>query len=852
MRVKTSVTTAVVLTTTNGVIASSSLADSLITPLSKGLEYCEDVSHTERFKSRSLAIGDVYLGSHFPIKCQTMTTSDTKDVEATLEQIDRIIQAKGELIRMTVQGAKEAVAAHKIRSALEARGLSIPLVADIHFSPKTAIDVVTAVDKVRVNPGNFADGIKRIDAASAEEALNSNFEEGNAAIREAFIPLLKKLKKENRSLRIGTNHGSLSNRILAKYGDTPQGMVASAIEFALIAREYDFHDMIFSMKASNPLVMVRAYRMLVREFKQRDWFYPIHLGVTEAGQGEDGRIKSAVGIGALLVDGIGDTIRVSLTEDPWFELEPCNVLLNLGMEMSSKQSQLAQLSVPHFDDSYRSAIEIHRRPIHLPVQEKEDEFADVRGWMHRDGSVYSRISVQDLASAASLYHAAGLQVAIDGSIPIRALQTADGLIFEGNQFINFFNHPNKEILEAIKNVHDAGVGLFFSWDLSNLVSVRKLATEHKIEFAVIIPIQNLSLASKSPLPTDLPEGSIRYILSVTGYEEEGLFDVVKRANPPPMAVMLSVPEDDRQRAFVHAGRRVFSLLMKGGEKLNHIPLILRHKNRKVSSSPSSSLMKQEQMVDFSNGEVGVMSAAVDLGGLLLDAIGEGIVIDHNDDTGDNGYVINKLQTAELRAASFSILQNARMRRTKTEFVSCPSCGRTLFDLQEVTNTIKALTGHIPGLAIAIMGCIVNGPGEMADADFGYVGGAAGKVDLYVGREVVERGVPNDEAPMRLVNLIKKEGRWVEPPHQGAVSNVEALSAKKSTAAMTAAKKAMGLNSQTASSSSGKVKLGEAIERAVSQAEEATTNEGGFFEAGKRGARSGKGLWGVIDEKEGRF
>lgn len=737
---------------------------------------------------------------------------------------------------------------------MEEHGITVPLVADIHFSPKTAMDVVTAVDKVRVNPGNFADGVKRIDTVATTEAAMSDFKSGNIAIRESFIPLVRKLKSNFRALRIGTNHGSLSNRILAKYGDTPEGMVASAIEFALIALEEDFHDLIFSMKASNPLIMVRAYRLLVREMIARNWRYPIHLGVTEAGQGEDGRIKSAVGIGALLVDGIGDTIRVSLTEDPWFELEPCGVLAAIASEFSSLTTQAAQLTLEEFDDSHRHSIDIFRRPVSLPAQEKEDKFADVRGWMHRDGSVYVLPSPQELESSASIYKAAGVKMAVDGEVPVRALQTADGIFLEDHF------PSDSEARKALKNIHDAGVGLFFSWRLANSSPVRKFAAENNIEFAVIIELKDLAAAHQNKEAPELPEGAIRYIIEATGWEDEALWKSVKIAEPPPIALIYSPPRDDRRRAFVHGGRRVYSLLMSD-PKLKAIPMILRHSRAPLSEEERKTWLFDSQFSknappQYDTAEGAIMRAAVDVGGLLLDSIGEGVLLET---TGD--FSTRPLSTAEIRSSTFTLLQTARMRRTKTEFVSCPSCGRTLFDLQEVTNKIKALTGHIPGVAIAVMGCIVNGPGEMADADFGYVGGAPGKVDLYVGRDVVERGVPNEEAPLRLVELIKKNGRWIDPPasnedEEETGIREEVLKAKKSIATMTAAKKAELELKAKQPMARQPVSLDTAIDRAISSAQELVLEKSNEQKEQGRNwglikplSKGKKDLWGALQTED---
>eukprot|EP00894_Picocystis_sp_ML_P003324 jgi/Pico_ML_1/53841/g4313.t1 len=520
-----------------------------------------------------------------------MTTTDTKDVAKTVEQVMRCADAGADLVRITVQGKKEADACMEIREKLFKYGYDVPLVADIHFAPSIALRVADAFEKIRVNPGNFADGAKKFETINYED--ESAYQAELEHIEEVFTPLVEKCKKLGRAMRIGTNHGSLSARILSYYGDTPRGMVESAFEFARICRKNDYHNFVFSMKASNPLVMVQAYRLLSAEQYKLGYDYPLHLGVTEAGEGEDGRMKSAIGIGALLLDGLGDTIRVSLTEDPEYEIKPCSRLAELGMEACEKK-----LGIPEYKEQKRDFTDFARRS-------------------------------DALASADA-----------DGSIP-------------------------------------------------------------------------------------LPEGAGRFAVSLDGTESE---EEVKGLKGLDAVMAIFHIKDGVSR--LHASRRIFDIMALNED----MTAVVHH----ITFNGAD----KEEIALVGGSEVG---------GLLVDGNGDGVLIESPD-----------FGPEFLRLTSFVMLQGSRMRNTKTEFVSCPSCGRTLFDLQEVTAQIASRTGHLPGVAIAVMGCIVNGPGEMADADFGYVGGAPGKIDLYVGKELVRRGIPDDEACDALIQLIKDNGRWVEP------------------------------------------------------------------------------------------
>lgn len=579
------------------------------------MKYCESVYQTKRWKTREVKVGPIGVGGNNPIRLQSMTNSNTRDVEATAEQIIRLADYGCEIARVTVQGKKEAEACEGIKNRLIQKGYTIPIVADIHFYPPAALLVVEFVDKVRVNPGNFVD--KRATFKTIEYDDISYAAELDR-IRETFGPLVEKCKKLGRAMRIGTNHGSLSDRIMNRYGDTPFGMVESALEFARICRALNYHDFMFSMKASSPVVMIQAYRLLVSEMIKLGWDYPLHLGVTEAGDGEDGRVKSAIGMGALLLDGLGDTIRVSLTEDPWLEIDPCKRLKRFAENYLDK-------GIPSFIEQKRNIGAIERRFVRQVAP------------LHRDGSVI---------------------VWGEGEVGLK-----------GDAFFN---------------------GQEISYDEG------KLTVE--------------------PLETASP-GHVVHI---------------KDGDPSTWKKLLEVSTPfillEMTTSLLHQGRHFFDWLKVS--KLD-LPVIL--------------------MGNYSlSDEDTVIHASAELGALLADGLGEGILLKTN------------LSQEKETSLAFNILQGCRMRATKTEFIACPSCGRTLFDLQEVTQKIRAQTAHLPGVKIAIMGCIVNGPGEMADADFGYVGSGREKIDLYIGKECVERGIHYTEAVDRLIDLIKREDRWIEP------------------------------------------------------------------------------------------
>lgn len=674
-------------------------------PAAVDIKYCESIHQTKRRPTRTIHIGKVKVGSEHRIALQTMTTTDTNDVEATVAQVKKCADAGADIVRITVQGRREAKACADIRRRLFEDGYDVPLVADIHFQPAVAMAVAECFEKIRVNPGNFADGRKTFDVINYDDP--KQFEEERAYIEEVFTPLVLKCKELGRCIRIGTNHGSLSARILSFYGDTPRGMVESAFEFADICRKHDYHNFLFSMKASNPLVMVSAYRLLAEEMYKKGWDYPIHLGVTEAGEGEDGRMKSAIGIGALMMDGLGDTIRVSLTEDPEYEIDPCRRLASIG-----ETAWTNGWGVSAFPENLRDTHAFARRVGDLPVQVAGEEY-DFRGLLHRDGTVFSSVEVKDLKASDVLYKKLGAKLSV--GMPFKDIATSDSIFMREIP-------PSSDVegRRALRRLQEVTVHV--------IVPADKLAAD-PLPGAVTLHTLRDAVAAHMAGGVKLPAGSTRLAIAVDGTESDAEIAALKTLQP--VVVLLNTDDAPGSLSRVHASRRVFETIKK-----ENITTPVIHHICFPATAPRDEL---------------VIKTGSWVGGLLVDGLGDGALIEAPHE-----------ELEFLRTTSFGLLQGSRMRNTKTEYVSCPSCGRTLFNLQEVTEQIRQRTGHLPGVAIAVMGCIVNGPGEMADADFGYVGGAPGKIDLYVGKEVVKRAIPNEQACDELVQLIKDNGRWVEP------------------------------------------------------------------------------------------
>ncbi len=591
------------------------------------MKYCDSLWSFSRRLTREVIVGDpstngVVIGGGYPVAKQSMLTCHTMDTAACVQQTLDLVAVGCQIVRITAPTVKDAANLEMIVRELDARGCHVPLVADIHFKPDAALEAVKWVEKIRINPGNYADSKKFATREYSDEAYAAELRR----IEDRFTPLVLECKKLKRALRIGTNHGSLSDRIMNRYGDSPLGMVESALEFARICRQHDFHNFVFSMKSSNPKVMIECYRLLAARLAQEgpDWNYPLHLGVTEAGEGEDGRIKSAIGIGSLLCDGIGDTIRVSLTEDSPHEIAVCNELLE---------------QVPTLVDT-SPALAI-TRPTSVP-------------W---DSFVFKRRE-SDEASLGDLR--------CGGTNTVRVVVT-------------------QSVFDSVAP------------RIAAKADVRPEAIYEDLNVLELDPAQPLSIET---IPCDTQLVTVRDgtpLVPITAFRL--------------LAVQLA-----------RLGRRN-PILLKDCLSLPPSPL-----------SPEKALLQ----------------ASVNLGSLLADGIGDALLI-----RGETG-------AGQSLRLSFNILQAAGCRSFKTDYVACPSCGRTLFNLQTVTARIKSRTGHLKGVKIAIMGCIVNGPGEMADADFGYVGGAPNKINLYVGKKAVKFNIPEEHAVDLLVDLIREHGKWVEP------------------------------------------------------------------------------------------
>jgi len=671
--------------------------------------YTPSLTSYKRLATREVKIGDLLLGNFHPIRVQTMTTTDTMDTLATVEQSIRCIEAGAELVRITAPSRKEAENLQLIKDELRKRGYNTPLVADIHFTPNAAEIAARIVEKVRVNPGNYVDKKKfeQIEYTDAE------YLEEIERIRERFTPLVKICKEYGTAMRIGTNHGSLSDRIMSRYGDTAIGMVESAMEFLRIARAESFHNIVLSMKSSNPQVMVQAYRLLIQQMMQEfSECYPLHLGVTEAGDGEDGRVKSAAGIGTLLEDGIGDTIRVSLTEDPEFEIPVCRDLVKRYQQPVTN----AGGTVPPVQQLPYSPFEYKRRHT-FAVDNIGDKQVPV---VVADLSKLEQITPASLESVGYKYDAATDKWNISDA--------AADYIFTSHQL------PAFELPGTLKVIVYPEV-----WKEASLTA----AGEQKY-FPLFMDSGFAAAEAKSDR---LNFVMIDCFNDATTLNDYTYFDSI--ANDPSVVLCLS----STNRNAMQSVRRMFVELMQRGV---HNPVVLM--------TDSNWQTPDEHLIHYST----------ECGALLLDGMGDGICLGMSREsyrlqtasfkqgtTGRN-YVSNQTPEQFINNTAFSILQATRTRISKTEYISCPSCGRTLFDLQETTAKIRSVTNHLKGVKIAIMGCIVNGPGEMADADFGYVGSGPGKITLYKGKEIVKRNVDSEVAVQELINLLKENDAWVEP------------------------------------------------------------------------------------------
>jgi (E)-4-hydroxy-3-methylbut-2-enyl-diphosphate synthase len=645
--------------------------------------YCNNLSGYSRFLTREVKAGRVGVGGNNPIRLQSMTTTDTMDTEATVQQSIRMIEAGCEIVRITAPSLNEAKNLEAIKNELRARGYDTPICADIHFTPNAAEWAARIVEKVRVNPGNYADKKKFEEIEYTDAAYAAELER----IRQRFTPLVKICKEYGTAMRIGTNHGSLSDRILSRYGDTPLGMVESAMEFLRICEEHNYYDVILSMKASNTQVMVQAYRLLVQQMIETGRNYPLHLGVTEAGEGEDGRIKSAVGIGALLEDGLGDTIRVSLTEEPEFEIPVARILAgrySSRQPAAMRKEPAASIELPY------SPYEYERR--------HTAEAGNIGG--KNVPRVLADFSAREKITPATFF-ACGYNYSVQLDKWNLSDQAAD-YVYAGDNIVDFELPGTLGIIYNSetwkKNAGQKQCYPLFCAD--EFFQSDKISD--KLNFVAHDLTSLKKLFSSSPGPA---ASSLETVVFV--------FDTFSATAMSEL-------------------REMFILL---GQNKCKVPVVIK---RNYKDLPEETFQ---------------LYSSTDVGGLLLDGFGDGVWIRQQ----------NCVSPKICNSTAFGILQAARTRISKTEYISCPSCGRTLFDLQETTARIRAVTDHLKGIKIGIMGCIVNGPGEMADADYGYVGTGPGKISLYKGKEVVKKNVPAEDAVNELINLIKENGDWVEKP-----------------------------------------------------------------------------------------
>lgn len=627
-------------------------------------------------------IGGVPMGGDNPIRIQSMTTVDTMDTQGSVEQVIRMVAAGCEYVRITAPSIKEAQNLEVIKKELRLRGYSVPLVADIHFTPNAAELAARIVEKVRVNPGNYADKKKFEEIEYTDSAYQAELDR----IRQKFTPLVKICKEYGTAMRIGTNHGSLSDRIMSRYGDSPLGMVESALEFLRICEDLQYYDIVLSMKSSNPQVMVQAYRLLVQKLDEENFQpYPLHLGVTEAGDGEDGRIKSSVGIGTLLEDGLGDTIRVSLTEEPEAEVP-------VAQDLASRYThRKTTITIPEISNCQINPFEYTRRRTH--------EVVNLGG--HQVPRVIADFSAKEKITPASLF-ALGYHY----SVSLDKWNIADmacDYIFTGDKTIDF------EIPGTLGLIHNHK-----TW----------LTQKHRDRVYPFIP-------AKEYLTNVETSSKLNFINACLKDVDHQLIQKLKSDK----TVVLLI--DTYNEHGMAEQRRLFVELLEQG---CNVPVVIGRAYRDL----------KPQLLQ--------LYAATDIGGLLIDGLGDGLFIAAENCGSDK--IVNE--------TAFNILQATRTRISKTEYISCPSCGRTLFDLQETTAKIRSRTSHLKGLKIGIMGCIVNGPGEMADADYGYVGSGPGRITLYKGKEVVKRNVPAPKAVDELINLIRDGGDWIDMPLTGAI------------------------------------------------------------------------------------
>jgi (E)-4-hydroxy-3-methylbut-2-enyl-diphosphate synthase len=630
-------------------------------------EYIQNFTRYLRRTTYTVDIGGIPLGSDYPIRVQSMTNTPTVNVDATVEQIIRMFEAGAHYARVTVPSVKDAEALSKIKNLLRERNYTIPLIADIHFNPKLAFLSAAVVDKVRINPGNYIDRKRNRSVGYSYE----DYQQELGRLQEKFIELLELCKKHGTSLRIGTNHGSLSDRIMDRFGDTPEGMAESAMEFLRICKTQNFTHVVVSMKASNTRIMVYATRLLVKKMNQENMQFPVHLGVTEAGEGEDGRIKSAVGIGALLSDGIGDTLRVSLTEDPEAEIPVAKKFV----EYISKREEHEE--IPDFGK--------------LPISPYEHKKYNTRT-VGNVGGHYQTAVVTGWNGTPQKIDLANLGWEYSDKSEWHFKDTSPDILIVDSWSPHLEVPKEKKIISHSEEKNPA-IGRILNWE--TYITIPK---ESRTLYAVEIPASEL---------------------------DKEKIERIKRGKN--LFIILST-----RNANGFTDQRAALFRLRNAQCA--VPVIIK------------------RQYSFDEKEDFQLAASTDLGGLFIDGLGDGIWLENK------GF----LSSQDCIETAFGILQASRTRISKTEYISCPSCGRTLFDLQSTTRKIRERTAHLKGLKIGIMGCIVNGPGEMADADYGYVGTGRGKVTLYKEKEVVKRNIPETEAVEELIKLIKENGDWVEP------------------------------------------------------------------------------------------
>lgn len=695
-------------------------------------KYCNSLNTYSRFLTREVTIGHIPMGAHNPIRIQSMTTTDTMDTMGTVEQSIRMVDAGCEYVRITAPSVKEAKNLANIKKELKARGYDVPLIADIHFTPNAAEEAARIVEKVRINPGNYADK-KRFENF---EYTSAEYQAELERIYKKFAPLVKVCKEYGTAMRIGTNHGSLSDRIMSHYGDTPRGMVESAMEFMRMCEDLNYYNLVISMKSSNPQVMVQAYRLLVETMVKEGMNYPLHLGVTEAGDGEDGRIKSAVGIGALLEDGLGDTVRVSLTEDPEFEAP---VAIALADRYRWRESNLLSVASYHpiaiglseesspATDNRQQVTDNRQQITHNPYEYQKRHTTELNTFIggHQVPRVVIDISKKNLKDPAILSEVGYLYSALLDKYNMAEQSTdfvylADELPsfnFPGN-LKQLYNYSTWKGLQNKSNSHP-----YYSLKEYVAADVRDTSLN-------LVAISGSDIGSDlfNEIPLDNTLVFVLETQSICGLQDQrqAFFKLVELGLEMPVII---------KRSY---GLPVTGYQLPGKSDLQIDESRLTTDNRQQTT----------------NNDYFQLYAATDLGGLMLDGFGDGIWADAPD-----------ISAKTILSTSFGILQATRSRISKTEYISCPSCGRTLFDLQITTQMIRSRTDHLKGLKIGIMGCIVNGPGEMADADYGYVGTGPGKITLYRGKEVVKKNVNTENALDELIGIIRDDGNWLEPEHE---------------------------------------------------------------------------------------